>query len=121
MPEKKMLILDQEILDKIDEYRGDLSRAEFLGVCIDTCLEEAEPEPWRPAGKEKAYTTSAYATKEDLDEFKRSIKDLLRAFMDFYISFGLELGTGNTSDDLGHLKDRFRTTLESDDRRRTSR
>jgi hypothetical protein len=121
MPEKRMLILDEEILDKIDEYRGDLSRAEFLDVCINTCLEETEPGPRRSVGKEKAYATPAYATKEDLDEFKSGIKDLLRAFLDFYISFGLDLGTGNTSEDLEHLKNRFRTTLEGDDRRRTRR
>ncbi len=116
MDGRKMLILGQRLVEKIDENRGDLGRAEFIEFCIDSCLESEEPE------REERYTEQefaprqkeapVYATREDFREFKRSMQDLLRAFLDFFITFGLELGTGKTTKGLADLKNQLRATLE---------
>lgn len=40
MDRKGLLFLTEDIIAKIDEHRGDMSRAEFIGLCIETCLEQ---------------------------------------------------------------------------------
>jgi hypothetical protein len=84
MPQKAILIISEELMKQIDENRGDLSRAEFIDFCIDSLLSEEEvkgergvPEKevgWSrlPQAKEK----EAYVSREEFEEFKRSIKSL---------------------------------------------
>ncbi len=40
MPQKRMLIVDAEVIKKIDENRGDMSRSEFINFLIESRLEE---------------------------------------------------------------------------------
>lgn len=81
MTEKRMIIVDQELAEKIDANRGDMSRADFLNFIIDSHLkEEAVPSP------------ASYVDREEFEQFTRGIKELLRNFLDFFISYGLELG-----------------------------
>ena len=40
MTEKRMLIVDAELLKKIDENRGDMSRTEFINFLINSQLHE---------------------------------------------------------------------------------
>jgi len=79
MPEKRMLIVPAELVRKIDENRGDMSQAEFINFLIDSQLKEA------PKGQQ-------YATKEELRSLELDIKKLLKSFVDFFVSYGLELG-----------------------------
>jgi len=74
-----MLIVDAELLKKIEENRGDMSRAEFINFLIDSQLKE---EP----------VSHNYITKEEFQQFERGIKELLRNFLEFFLSYGLELG-----------------------------
>jgi len=77
--DKRMLIVDAELLKKIEENRGDMSRAEFINFLIDSQLKE---EP----------VSHNYITKEEFQQFERGIKELLRNFLEFFLSYGLELG-----------------------------
>ena len=79
MTEKKMLIVDAELLRKIDENRGDMSRSEFLSFLIDSQLEEGTEH-------------NNYISKEEFYQFAQGMKELLRNFLEFFISYGLELG-----------------------------
>jgi hypothetical protein len=79
MTEKRILIVDAELLRKIDENRGDMSRSEFLSFLIDSQLEE---------GTER----DNYINKEEFYQFAQGMKELLRNFLEFFISYGLELG-----------------------------
>lgn len=80
MTEKRMLIVDAEIARKIDENRGDLSCSEFLGFLVENRLKgESSPD-----GK--------YINREEFQQFSQGMKELLRNFLDFFISYGLELG-----------------------------
>jgi hypothetical protein len=83
MTEKRMLIVDDELLRKIDSNRGELNRAEFINLLIDNQLGD---------GGGGAVASEQYITKEEFQEFALGMKDLLRRFLDFFISYGLELG-----------------------------
>jgi hypothetical protein len=77
--EKKMLIVDAEVVRKVDENRGDMNRSEFLNFLIDNQLKE-------DVGNQN------YVDKEEFRQFAQGMKELLRNFLEFFISYGLELG-----------------------------
>ncbi len=81
MAEKRMLIIDTEVVGKIDENRGDMNRSEFLSFLIDSQLKEKED-----------VGTHNYVGKEEFHEFTQGIRELLRNFLEFFISYGMELG-----------------------------
>ena len=118
MTGKKMLILDKRTVDAIDRNRSDLAREEFVELCVDACIEQVEPEEseagksyYAPEPRFAPEEASIYATREEFQEFKYSIKELLRTFLDFFISFGLDLGTSRSSQDLENLKRQLRDIL----------
>ena len=84
MSEKRMLIIDDELLRKIDANRGELNRAEFINLLIDNQLGDKG---------DGAAVSEQYMTREEFQEFSLGMKDLLRRFLDFFISYGLELGS----------------------------
>jgi hypothetical protein len=79
MSEKRMLIVDAELVKKVDDNRGDMNRSEFINFLIDSQL------------KEKGKDNSG-VTKEEFHQFQEGTKELLRNFLEFFISYGLELG-----------------------------
>jgi len=82
--EKRMLIVDADVAKKVDENRGDMDRSAFIEFLIDSRLktESTKPEPAKPE----------YITKEEFIQSQQGIKELLRNFMEFFLSYGLELG-----------------------------
>ncbi len=118
MSPKKMLIVEDSLIEKIDQNRGDVSRTEFLEFCLDRCLEELQAE--RTPGEERRtverepVTTEtreqAYLTRSEFQEFKRSVRDLLKVTVDFLIPFSLGTrSTDATEDDVEKLKRRLDT------------
>jgi len=79
MSEKRMLIVDADVVRKVDDNRGDMNRSDFINFLIDSCLKE-------DSGKQN------YITKEDFNQFQQGTRELLRNFLEFFISYGLELG-----------------------------
>ncbi len=79
MSEKRMLIVDTEVVRKVDENRGDMNHSDFISFLIDSCLTE-------DSGKQN------YITKEEFNQFQQGTRELLRNFLEFFISYGLELG-----------------------------
>ena len=79
MAERRMLIVPAELIKKIDGNRGDMGQAEFLDYLIDSQLKEKSEE-------------QRYVTKEEIQSFQEEIKRLLKNFLDFFVSYGLELG-----------------------------
>ena len=79
MAEKKMLIVDTDVVRKVDENRGEMSRSEFLNFLIDSQLKE-------DVGNHN------YVDREEFIHFAQGMKELLRNFLEFFISYGLELG-----------------------------
>ncbi len=82
MADKKMLIVDAEVVRKVDENRGDMSHSEFLNFLIDSQLTE-------DTGNQNQ---TDYVDKEEFHQFALGMKEVLRNFLEFFISYGLELG-----------------------------
>ncbi|MFC2018567.1 hypothetical protein ACFLU4_01250 [Chloroflexota bacterium] len=80
MADKRMLIIDTDVAKKIDDNRGDLSCSEFLSFLIDSRLE---------GGTE---VTSDFVDRKEFQQLEQGIKDMLRTFLEFFISYGMELG-----------------------------
>ena len=79
MAERRMLIMPFELVRKIDENRGDMSQADFIDFLIESHLKGKSEE-------------QKYVTKEELNSFEEDIKKLLKSSLEFFISYGLELG-----------------------------
>ncbi len=79
MADKRMLVVDADVVRKVDENGGDMSRSECLDFVIDSQL-SAEDGSQRPVDR------------EEFLQFAQGIKDLLRNFLEFFLSYGLELG-----------------------------
>ena len=81
MSEKRMLIVDGDVVRKIDENRGDMSVADFISFLIDSQLKQDV----------NGYSND-HVTKEEFRHFEQGIRELLRNFLEFFLSYGLELG-----------------------------
>ena len=92
MPENRMLIVPADLVKKIDDNRGDLSREEFIDFLMSSRLEQGAVN-----GEER------YVTKESLAEFQQDTKELLRSFLEFFVNYGLELGHGAGGNDMESL------------------
>jgi len=84
--EKRMLIVDVDVAQKIDENRGDMSRSEFLNFLIDNQLKEETGNIDYVSKVEFRQLT------EEFHQFSHGIKGLLRNFLEFFVSYGMELG-----------------------------
>jgi hypothetical protein len=122
MPKKAVLIITEELMKKIDENRGELSRAEFIDVCIDSLLgegevKEEEKHPPKKEGVERpkppeAEEKEVYVSREEFEEFKQSIKDVQKTFIDFFLTYGLELGGQPTTAEQERFRQMVKRLLE---------
>lgn len=92
MSGNRMLILDAETVQKIEENRGDMSISGFLNYLIDTRLELQRKNPH-----------DDLITKEEFTHFEEGIRELLRSFLEFFLSYGLELGKHPGNNELEKL------------------
>ncbi len=98
MADNKILVLPTELVEKIDGSRGDVSRAEFIDALIDNLVKE----------KSERKENVQYATREELSAFEQDMKQLLKNFLDFFVSYGLELGENGQQIEL----DKFTSKLQ---------
>jgi metal-responsive CopG/Arc/MetJ family transcriptional regulator len=92
LSDNKILVVPADLATKIDDNRGDMSRAEFIEALIDNLV----------TGKSEAKGSGKveYATKEEIVSFQQDMKQLLKSFLDFFISYGLELGENGQQIDI---------------------
>ncbi len=74
-------LVSEELLRKIDQNRAELSREEFVDHCVDAFL---APEADAAAGER-------YVTREEFRAFQRNIQMLQASFIEFFVTYGLEL------------------------------
>lgn len=79
MTDKRMLIVDAEVARRIDENRGDMSHSEFINFLIDSQFKGDEAK------------SQNFVTKDEFEQFASGMKELLRNFLEFFLSYGLEL------------------------------
>ena len=106
MAEKRMLIVDAEVAGKIDENRGDMNRSEFLNFLIDNQL----------TGDSDNHGYREYVDKEEFHHFAKGMKELLRNFLEFFLSYGLELGKQPQDKMFEELSQKLRTLGSSGDK-----
>jgi len=85
MAEKRMFIINAEVAKKVDESRGEMSRSEFIDFLIEEQLKEDKEYKGDTVNRN-------YVTKEELYKSQQGIKELLRSFLEFFLSYGLEVG-----------------------------
>jgi len=101
MTEKRMLIVDSEVVRRVDENRGDMSRSDFVNFLINSCLKEDSKK-------------QNYITKEDFSHFQQGTRELLRNFLEFFVSYGLELGKQPTDKTFEELSQKLQALGSSD-------
>ena len=79
MSEKSMIIVDADVALKVDNNRGDMSRSDFINFMIDKSLNSDN-------------NNHKYITEEEFNQFQQGTRELLKNFLEFFISYGLELG-----------------------------
>jgi hypothetical protein len=103
MTEMRMLIVPAHLVKKIDENRGDLSQGEFLDFLIDTHLKVAEQ-----GSRKDGADGNEYVTQEGMREFEQSMKEVMRNFLDFVVTYLLEVGKDAKKGDLDELSKKLR-------------
>jgi hypothetical protein len=93
MTDKRMLIVDSELVNRIDQNRGDMSQSEFINYLIDKVVH----------GEEIASKNNQYLEREEFQKFTQEMKDLLRRFLDFFMSYGMQLGEDSKSQNIEEL------------------
>jgi len=97
MSEKRMLIVDSDTAQRIEENRGDMTLSEFIQFLLDNQLSGSSSK------------SDNHVTKEEFKLFEQGIRDLLRNFLEFFLSYGLELKQQPTDKELEHLTQKLKT------------
>jgi len=117
MAEKRMLILPADVIKRIDDNRGDLSQAEFINFLIENQIKTDSTE--KPAASREEILTlidsqlkevakkQNYATREEIKAFEHDIKVLLKSCLDFFVSYGLELGKNSPKEEFEELSSKL--------------
>ncbi len=117
MSDKRMLILAEEIVRKINENRGDLSQGEFIEFLIESQFktqgsqftgdEKKELQSLKQSildiGNKLEVLDKRAASRDELQSFQEDTRKLLKSFLDFFVGYGLELGNHSLSGDLKSL------------------
>ena len=116
MTEREMVILEHDVIERVDMNRGDLSRSEFISFCIDNLLDEALAGGAKVKGEKTIDSRyvgeevmSAYTTTVDFEQLKHDLKDVMNLFLEIVLNLGLEFdrSQGKDIDELEHLKARI--------------
>jgi len=117
MTQKSILVIPEELKRKIDAHRGDLSPADFIDFLIETVLgkeveEERKAPPPEETEKVAPVAEEEYVTRKEFEDFQRTMKDLQKTFIEFFITYGLELGGKPTSEEERRFREQVRKLLE---------
>jgi hypothetical protein len=117
MAEKRMLILPADVIKRIDENRGDLSQAEFINFLIENQFKESSSEKQGASREEilsliesqlkEVAKKQQYATREEIQAFEQDMKVLLKSCLDFFVSYGLELGKDSPKEEFQELSSKL--------------
>ena len=105
--DKGMIIVPVRLLEKIDQCRDKLSRAEFVEFCVDALLKQGEGISARGAEGEES------VSRQEFDEFKKGIKNLQRAYIDLLLTISLEPLSKASAQELESFKQRLAELLET--------
>jgi len=101
-----VMVVKKDVVEQIDENRGEMNRTEFVNYLIQCQLKEC-------------YSQYNYLTKEEFQRFTQEIMGLLHNFLQFFVSYGMALGRQPYNEDFQALSQQlesFDRPLESSDR-----
>jgi hypothetical protein len=97
---ESILVLDSEVVRKVEEKRGNMSHSEFLKSLLDGQPKETP-------------STHDYLTKEEFHQFEQGMKKLLRHFLEFFLSYGLELSNPPQDEAFNELSQKLQSLSSS--------
>ena len=75
-----VMVVGKDVVEQVDENRGEMNRTEFVNFLIQSQLKECSEK-------------HNYVDKEEFDQSVQEIKELLRSFLEFFLSHGLAMGS----------------------------
>ncbi len=97
-----VMVVKEDVVKQIDEYRGEMNRTEFVNYLIQCQLKGC-------------YKEQNYVAEEEFQHFCRQITGLMHTFLEFFVSYGIALNSRPQNDDLNALKDRLTLLSEFDE------
>ena len=74
-----IMVVDKDVVKQVDENRGEMNRTEFVNFLIQSQLKDY-------------YAKRDYVDKEEFDRFAHGMQELFRNFLEFFLSWGMEMG-----------------------------
>ena len=96
--QEAILVVDEALVSKIDDQRGDISRPEYLHTLIDSQLQR----------NSEAQSQGDYITRQEFFQFTREMGELMRSFLGFFLSYGMGLVQPPLDDCLEELDQQLR-------------
>jgi hypothetical protein len=97
-----VMVVKEDVVKQIDENRGEMNRTEFVTHLIQSQLKEY-------------YYQRDYITRNEFQEFTQEIQELLRNFLQFFVSCGMVLGRQPSNEDLEALNQQLESMESSDE------
>ncbi len=85
-----IMVVKENVVRQIDDYRGELTRTEFVNYLIQCQLRDQE-------GRQN------YVSAAEFREFSSQISELVYNFLQFFISYGMTVGPVHQDLDLQQL------------------
>ncbi|MFC1901545.1 hypothetical protein ACFLX3_01260 [Chloroflexota bacterium] len=85
--EDLIMVVKEDVVKQIDENRGELNRTEFVNYLIQCQLKECNKQ-------------DQYVTKEELHKSVREITELMQNFLQFFVSYGMAMGSRQPAQEL---------------------
>jgi hypothetical protein len=96
------MVVKQDVVRQIDQNRGEMNRTEFVNYLIQCQLKEfSEPRK--------------YVTREEFQVFARQVTELLRDFLEFFVSYGMAMGRGLHEEDIQSLNQQLQNFCPPED------
>ncbi len=95
MSDKRMVVVDDRLLTKIDEHRGARSRSEYVGSCVQEVFQGTKPEAEAPVMP--APGMEMYVSRTEFEQFKQRMDHLNQEFMDFFVKYASHLASDKPS------------------------
>ena len=100
--EDLILVVKKDIVEQIDENRGEMTRPEFVNYLIQCQLKER-------LNQQKC------VSKEEFRNFTRKMTDLLHNFLEFFMSYSMSTNKGQLDENVQALNKQLESFLNPEE------
>jgi hypothetical protein len=86
-----IMVVKEDVVKQIDRNRGEMNRTEFVNYLIQAQLKACENQ-------------HHYVSREEFLHSNQEIVELLRNFLQFFVSYGMAMGKRRSDDDFQSLR-----------------